>query len=205
MNTSPAGTTSHAIADATSPPRLNATPTVPTIDAATVSKWLRDGSCTLIDVREPDEHARERIAEATLEPLSGMDARTLAARAGQGRHLVIHCKSGRRSADAVAQVLAHVSAGTSVHSLAGGIEAWRAEGLPTKVDQRVSRLSVMRQVQLTVGIGVMAGCALAWLVHPAFLILPAFLGAGLTVAGASGTCGLALMLEHMPWNRIPAR
>jgi hypothetical protein len=42
---------------------------------------------------------------------------------------------------------------------------------------------------------------LAAFVSPWFLILPAFLGAGLTFAGLTGTCGMASALGMMPWNR----
>jgi hypothetical protein len=62
-------------------------------------------------------------------------------------------------------------------------------------------MSIMRQVQLVVGVGVLIGAALAWWVHPGFVIIPAFLGAGLAFAGATGTCGLAAVLSRMPWNR----
>ena len=37
-----------------------------------------------------------------------------------------------------------------------------------------------------------------------FFALAAFVGAGLTFAGATGFCGMARLLAHMPWNR-PAR
>jgi hypothetical protein len=39
-------------------------------------------------------------------------------------------------------------------------------------------------------------------VSPWFLLISAFFGAGLTFAGATGTCGLALRLMEMPWNRL---
>jgi hypothetical protein len=48
---------------------------------------------------------------------------------------------------------------------------------------------------------VLAGVALGTLVNPWFLALAAFFGAGLTFAGATGTCGLALVLMRLPWNR----
>jgi hypothetical protein len=38
-------------------------------------------------------------------------------------------------------------------------------------------------------------------VHPALVAIPAFFGAGLTFAGATGTCALASVLGRMPWNR----
>jgi hypothetical protein len=59
----------------------------------------------------------------------------------------------------------------------------------------------MRQVQLVIGLCVLAGSALAWFVDPRLVAIPAFFGAGLTFAGASGTCALATMIGCMPWNK----
>jgi hypothetical protein len=47
----------------------------------------------------------------------------------------------------------------------------------------------------------LTGVTLGVLVNAWFLAVAAFFGAGLTFAGATGTCGLALMLMKMPWNR----
>lgn len=202
-----AGGALHAGAPA-APPRPVPTAAAPAggsaIDPATVAAWLARGECRLIDVREADEHARERIEGATNMPLSSLDPQRLASLAKQGQRVVIHCRSGARAADAVSRVLACAPKDTIVHSLEGGIERWRSAGLATQVDARVSRISVMRQVQLVIGVGVLFGSALAWFVHPGFVAITAFFGAGLTVAGASGTCGLAVVLARMPWNRLPA-
>jgi hypothetical protein len=46
------------------------------------------------------------------------------------------------------------------------------------------------------------GAALAWFVHPTFIAIPAFFGAGLTFAGVSGTCALASIIGKMPWNKF---
>jgi hypothetical protein len=72
------------------------------------------------------------------------------------------------------------------------------------VRQGRKRLPVDRQVQLIAGTMVLTGVALGTLVNPWFLVISAFFGAGLTFAGATGTCGLALMLMKMPWNRPTA-
>ncbi|MBM4111863.1 MAG: rhodanese-like domain-containing protein [Phycisphaerae bacterium] len=176
-------------------------PAIPELDAAMLSERLGRGEARLVDVREADEHARERIPGSTLRPLSRFAAAELVADARSGITVVLHCRSGRRSADAVRTLIAAGAPPDRVRSLTGGIEAWKSKGLPVELDTRVSRISVMRQVQLTVGTLVLAGALAAWLVHPAFLIVPAFFGAGLMFAGASGTCGMALALERMPWNR----
>ena len=59
----------------------------------------------------------------------------------------------------------------------------------------------MRQVQIAVGILSTAGAALALGVNVWFAIIPLVTGCGLLFAGLTGTCGLALLLARMPWNR----
>ncbi len=166
-----------------------------------VRAWLQAGECVLIDVREPDEHARERIPGARLLPLSKFDPQQAAAMAGPGRKAVMHCRSGRRSADACRLAAPLEQQGITVLSMIGGIEAWKSAALPVEVNTRVAGISVMRQVQLVIGVSVLAGSALAWFVDPRFVAIPAFFGAGLTFAGATGTCALASLLAWMPWNR----
>ena len=45
------------------------------------------------------------------------------------------------------------------------------------------------------------GVLLGLLVHPGFFAVAAFVGAGLTLAGATGFCGMARLLAFAPWNR----
>jgi len=45
------------------------------------------------------------------------------------------------------------------------------------------------------------GVLLGVLVSPWFLILSGFVGCGLVFAGATGWCGMALLLARLPWNR----
>lgn len=166
-----------------------------------VHSWLQSGECVLVDVREPDEHAREHIAGAKLLPLSRFDAKQAASWAKPGQKLVMHCRSGRRSADACRMAASLADSGLPVLSMSGGIEGWKRESLPVQVNTKVAGISVMRQVQLVIGLFTLLGCALAWFVDPRFIAIPAFFGAGLTFAGATGTCGLATVLGWMPWNR----
>lgn len=170
-----------------------------TVSAATAQEWLASGRCVLVDVREADEHAREHIPGSSLVPLSSFSVANVKPNAGQC--VVLHCKGGRRSAEACRLAGALVDQGVEVYSLDGGIEAWKAAGLPVVAGGSGPRVSVMRQVQMVIGGMLMAGAALAWFVHPAFIAVPAVLGAGLMVAGLTGTCGLAVVLAAMPWNR----
>jgi hypothetical protein len=81
------------------------------------------------------------------------------------------------------------------------VQAWRRARLPLREGRK--RLPVDRQVQLIAGSMVLAGVGLGLLVSPWFLGLAAFFGAGLAFAGATGTCGLAMLLMKLPWNASP--
>jgi rhodanese-related sulfurtransferase len=170
-------------------------PTIREVDAPTARRWLDSGEAVLIDVREPDENLRERIEGSRLVPLTRFDP----AVGASDKKVIMHCKSGRRSAEACRLAMA---SGHQVYSLTGGIEAWKAAGLPVKTCKAGSAISVLRQMQLTVGTFVLAGTALGFWVSPWFFIIPAFFGSGLIFAGASGTCGMMILLSKMPWNRM---
>jgi rhodanese-related sulfurtransferase len=86
---------------------------------------LVSGEILLVDVREPNEYAFERIHGALLYPLSTFDPKAIPA---DGRKVVVQCAGGVRSMRA-AQAL--VAAGhEQVSNLEGGINAWKAAGLP---------------------------------------------------------------------------
>lgn len=171
------------------------------ISAREIERLIAGGEAVLIDVRERDEHERERIAGAMLMPLSTFDAENVLLKVGSGKTIVIHCRGGVRGAEATRKLCACAGAGTKIVNMTGGIEGWKACGLEVVANTAMCRVSILRQVQLVVGGGVLLGSALAWFVHPWFVAIPAFLGAGLTFAGATGTCALASILGMMPWNR----
>ena len=173
------------------------------VDAATLRDWLARGEATLIDVREPFENAAERIVGAKLQPLGSLDAESLQQAAGSKR-IVFHCRTGRRSLDAAnrfARAVHQTAVSQPVYNLAGGIEAWKAAGLPVERSATAPPIDVMRQVQMTAGTLVLIGVLLGAFVSPWFLILSGFIGGGLLFAGASGWCGMAKLLALMPWNR----
>jgi rhodanese-related sulfurtransferase len=169
------------------------------VDPRTAQRMLAEPGTILIDVREPDEHARERIAGAKLIPLSVLTAKEIAELGA--RRVVFHCKGGRRSLDAATRCASLAQRGIDVHSVVGGIEAWRSAGLGTELNAARPKMSVMQQTQITIGTLVVAGTALGSFVNPWFLALPAFMGCGMIFAGATGTCGLATVIGLAPWNR----
>lgn len=80
----------------------------------------------LIDVREPVEHEISRIPGSVLIPLGGLRNGTALHQLPQGTALILHCKAGTRSAQALASLRA--AGFTDVVHLDGGIDAWNAAG-----------------------------------------------------------------------------
>jgi len=101
-----------------------------------VNAWLAAGEILLVDVREAHEYAFERIHGALLYPLSTFDPKALPT---EGRKLVLHCGSGKRSLTA-AHKLQTAGHGQLTH-LAGGMQAWKAAGMPViRVDVQTGRI-----------------------------------------------------------------
>lgn len=189
----------NASSETQAPSRLESTPRVEEVDARTVHQWHTAGNCIIVDVREPDEHAREHIPGSRLLPLSRFDPALIEARPGQ--RVVLHCRSGRRSAEAARSASVLTARGVTVVCLRDGIEGWKAATLPVTVDRTRSRLGVLQQTQLTIGLGVLTGLALGYFLHPAGFLLSALFGGGLTMAGLTGACPLAGAIARLPWNR----
>ena len=171
-----------------------------TLSPQKVQALLDRGAATLIDIRQPDEHAREHIAQARCIPMEQLSAAALAPR-DPGSAIVFHCRSGQRTrlqADALSAY-----AGGEAYVLEGGLDGWKQAGLPVLRD--ASRpLELQRQVQIAAGTLVAAGTALGTTVSPWFYLLPGFVGCGLIFAGLTGFCGMARLLMKMPWNRRSA-
>jgi hypothetical protein len=63
-------------------------------------------------------------------------------------------------------------------------------------------ISLERQVPIAAGFLVLLGVVLAQTVHPYFIGISAFIGAGLMFAGITNTCGMGMILARMPWNQV---
>ncbi len=102
-----------------------------TVDAAELSPAeaaarLRDeDGWQVVDVRTPDERPDGVIEGDVLIPLDELSVR--AGEIDPSRPALIYCRSGARSAMAVAALR---TAGYDAHNLAGGMLAWLEAGLP---------------------------------------------------------------------------
>ncbi|HMO35771.1 MAG TPA: rhodanese-like domain-containing protein [Gemmatales bacterium] len=128
--------------------------------------------------------------------MSDLNAREYVKSMGNPEKAVyVICQSGARARKA-AEALEAAGCKQVIH-VEGGTAAWLAAGLPANKGRQIMPLE--QQVRIAAGTLVVLGCALAYLVHPYFLGLAAFVGAGLVY----NTCGMALVLARMPWNQVP--
>jgi rhodanese-related sulfurtransferase len=98
------------------------------LTAEEVANGIAANQIVVVDVREPNETAVERIPGAVLLPLSTFDPADLPD--PSGRTLVFSCASGIRSIKAC-ELAQAAGLPYDVH-LAGGLKAWKAAGYPTE-------------------------------------------------------------------------
>ena len=167
---------------------------VRSISPAEAKRLIDEANALLVDVREPDEFAREQIAGARLAPLSALPF--LAPDHDRERPAVFYCRSGRRTKDNAAALEGRGFSAT--YFVDGGLDGWEKAGLP--VIRRAVPLPMPRQIQMVAGSMVLIFSLLSFFM-PAFAWLTFFVGAGLIFAGYSGICLMAKLLARMPWNR----
>jgi rhodanese-related sulfurtransferase len=162
------------------------------------AKRLLDQGAILVDIREADEHARERVPGAHHLALSKLDKADLALH--QGKPIIFHCKSGARTLSNAPRLAQKVGGACEAFIVEGGLDAWKKAGLPVATD-RHQPIELQRQVQIGAGSLAFLGTMLGLFVSPWFFAVPAFVGAGLIGAGVTGFCGMATILMRAPWNR----
>ncbi len=160
---------------------------------------LRNPALALVDVRTPVEFAEVHAQNARNVPLDSFNpkVRVAAGLIATEQPTYLLCRSGARATKA-AEKMAKEGFDNAV-VVEGGTLAWVEAGLPVKRAE-VKTISLERQVRIGAGSLVLIGALLAWFVHPYFIGLSAFVGAGLVFAGISDWCGMGLLLAKAPWN-----
>jgi len=171
-----------------------------TIAPANLQELLNShAELTLLDVRTPVEFAEVHVPQARNVPLDQFDPKTLLAsgQLSKDQPAYILCRSGARATKA-AEKFAKEGLDNAV-VVEGGTLAWIEAGLP--VNRGTAKvISLERQVRIAAGSLVLAGVLLAIFVHPYFIGISAFVGAGLIFAGITDWCGMGLLLAKLPWN-----
>ncbi|OLT26664.1 sulfurtransferase [Nocardiopsis sp. CNR-923] len=170
---------------------------LPTVDVSALRALIAaDPATELVDLRTPAEFGGCHIGGAVNAPLAEIDQHLDRLTAHTAGRLVLVCQSGDRATRCQAR-LARAGA-TDAAVLVGGMNAWRAAGAP--VVGGTARWSLERQVRLVAGSIVLVSVAAGQWWGPAVWVA-GFIGAGLTFAALTNTCGMALLLARLPHNR----
>jgi rhodanese-related sulfurtransferase len=93
-----------------------------------LTQMINRGKTTIIDVRSSEEFAAGHLRDAKHIPLADLGARIGELDKSKNRTVVMVCQTGARSDKAARQLQA--AGFEDVHSLEGGLAAWKAAGLP---------------------------------------------------------------------------
>jgi len=166
-----------------------------------ISKADKDTSTDqlYVDVRSHDEHLSGTIPGAICAPHDELDKHLN--KLPKDKELVLFCRSGGRSAKA-RESLEQLGY-DNLSEIEGGFLAWSSNP-NNQVQSSRKSISIQRQVMISAGTFVLVASLLGLFVNKAWFALVIFVGAGLSFAGISGFCGMALLLEKMPWNKVQA-
>ena len=168
------------------------------LDAEVVTDLLtRSAPVTILDVRTPAEFASAHISGSYNVPLDLLPEHASAIGAATGEPVVLVCRSGARARQAE-QALRSAQL-PRLHVLDGGLSAWEAAGLP--LNRGRQRWSLERQVRGVAGSLVLVGTLGGLLVSPPLGLLAVGVGSGLAFSAITDTCGMALLLGKLPYNR----
>ena len=151
----------------------------------------------ILDVRTPAEYETVHIPGSYNVPLDLLGEHGREIRSSVAAPVVLVCQSGQRARKAE-QALRGAGM-PNLHILDGGMNAWLS--VDRSVVRGAQRVSLERQVRVVAGALVALGSALALAVGSAFAVVPALIGVGLVFAGVTNTCGMAMVLARLPYNR----
>lgn len=160
-----------------------------------------DGSTLYVDVRSPEECYAEYIQGFVNIPLNGLAEQE----AGLSRfsRFVVLCKSGIRAKQG-ASAIKNLLPSADVGYIKGGLDRLASNG-KSEIASAGKALPIIRQVQIVAGSAVILTSILAFM-QPWIFLVVAGIGAGLLLAGVTGKCAVASMMQAMPWNKnLPKR
>jgi rhodanese-related sulfurtransferase len=153
-------------------------------------------SIDFINVCEAAEYKEKHIDGVRSVPLGTIESHI--DEFANKKTVYVHCRSGNRGKRAIERLQ---SAGVTAEliNVEGGLLSWDEAGHPTH--SLTNRMPIMRQVLLAAGLLILFGVIAAHTINESFLYLVIFIGIGLTFAGLTGWCGMAMILSKMPWNK----
>jgi rhodanese-related sulfurtransferase len=172
-----------------------------TITSLELEKILSANSgLSLLDVRTPAEFDEGHIEGSINVPLDQLTPAYFLKNKQRfcERNFYLICQKGPRSQQAARLFDKEGLNGAIV--VGGGLSAWIEAGFKIKTGKS-KVIGLERQVRIAAGSLVILGVILAKFVHPDFIWLSAFVGAGLIFAGITDWCGMGMLLASLPWNQ----
>lgn len=161
-----------------------------------------DGKRVTVDLRTAAEYENECLHDCIALPVQELTPGNFKDALTNIEHhsgpVYLLCQSGKRAEIAIDKLQGH--ADHELIIIEGGLNALKAAGIETKQGARKT-ISLERQVRIAAGTLTVTGVILGFSIHPGFFGISAFVGAGLMFAGITDTCGMAMMLAQMPWNK----
>lgn len=176
---------------------MTSTTQIPTSVSPEQAAKLASNGARILDVRTTGEFESVHIPGSYNVPLDLLSEHRGEFTRSVDQPVILVCASGMRARQADNSLR---DAGLdSVSVLEGGISAWEQQGQPVKKGQQ--KWSLERQVRLVAGSLVAIGALGGLLVWRPVTLLSLFVGAGLTFAGITNTCGMAMLLGKLPYNQ----
>jgi glyoxylase-like metal-dependent hydrolase (beta-lactamase superfamily II)/rhodanese-related sulfurtransferase len=171
---------------------------VQSVSAPQLAALKESGNVQIIDVRTPAEFASLHIAGSFNIPFENLNAAQLMANFSADTPIYCLCQTGTRSQIAADRLRAagfrHV-----VH-VDGGTNAWESSGFPLERGAH-SVMSLERQVRIAAGGLILLGVLAGIFIRPMGYAISGLIGAGLLYSGVTNSCGMAMVMAKMPWNK----
>ncbi len=168
------------------------------IEAKKAQEMLNSNDAVIIDVRGQEKFLNEHIEGAVNIP-SEIMSEDLIKSLSTNKKVIISCTSGNRASNVCNAFKSLQSENTFL--LKGGLNGWKASSLKTVSAKNKKSLEIERQIFILAGSLITIFNILGFTCSAAFFAVPAFIGAGLVFAGATGFCPMAKFLQKMPWNK----
>lgn len=151
----------------------------------------------VVDVRMPSEYATAHIPGSINIPLPEVANHISSLTSLDVDKILLVCQSGQR---ATSCHKTFDGSNVTVEVYEGGLSAWQATG--GAVIEGRQKWSLERQVRLAAG-SIVLTSIIASTKIPKAKYVAGFIGAGLTFAAVSNTCGMAAALSRLPYNQEP--
>jgi rhodanese-related sulfurtransferase len=175
---------------------MTATQIPTSVSPEQAEELIQDGA-RILDVRTTGEFESVHISGSYNVPLDLLSEHRRELIKSVDTPIVLVCASGNRAQQADNALR---EAGlNSVTVMEGGITAWEQRG--QAVIRGPEKWSLERQVRLVAGSLVVLGALGGLLVWQPLTLLSLFVGGGLTFAAITNTCGMAMLLSKLPYNR----